>query len=176
MIWIGSGPSNGRRFEARFSIDGANFESVFRPVGHEMGGLQERYRRTTKRGTHGGRQSIALTACMLLSTYYAALRGEEVVRVDLGHMLKYWEEAMTHEVKHVQLMLTGRFKQVVREKLFCQPLAHTTKGVMDMAQWFERAIASYVVNGVRSGPLFRTNKANVYCKYIFFIIIIYVGP
>lgn len=106
----------------------------------------------------GGRQSTALTACMLLATYYAALRGEEVVRVDLGQMLKHWEEAMNHEVQHVPLMLTGRFKQVIGEKLFCQPLAHVTKGGMEIAKWFERALTSYVVIGICTGPLFRTSK------------------
>jgi len=77
---------------------------------------------------------------MHLSTYYAALRREEVVRVDLGQMLKQWEEAMNNEVKHVPLMLTGRFKQVIGENLFCQPLAHITKGGTEIAKWFERAM------------------------------------
>jgi len=115
------------------------------------------------KGDPDGLLNTALTACMLLASYFAALRGEEVVRVDLGGMLGHWNESMNHEVKHVPLMLAGRFKQVTGEKVFCQPLAHTTKGGMNIAKWFERAFKLYEEKGVRSGPLFRTSKGKRAC-------------
>ena len=65
---------------------------------------------------------------------------------------------MNHKVKHVPLMLVGRFKQVEGEKVFCQPLADTTKGGMNIAKWFERAMKLYDENSATLGPMFRTSK------------------
>ena len=85
------------------------------------------------------------------------------VRVDLGRMLKHLSESMNHEAKHVHLILAGRWKQVHGEKVFCQPLAHTTKRGMNIAKWFERAFKLYDDKGMRSGPMFRTNKGKRAC-------------
>jgi len=46
-------------------------------------------------GDHVGRKNAALLACMLIAGYYGALRGEEVNRVELGGIKKYWDEAIT---------------------------------------------------------------------------------
>ena len=66
----------------------------------------------------------ATTACIILAGYFGSLRGEEINRVDLGAMLKHWEEATEHvHQPHVALMLSGTFKAVTGIKYFCQPLA-----------------------------------------------------
>jgi hypothetical protein len=75
-----------------------------------------------------GQKKTAPTAYILITCYYAALRGEEINRVDLGGMLMYWDEA-TNPVqhKHIPLILAERFKRETGTKFFCQPLALTTK-------------------------------------------------
>jgi hypothetical protein len=81
---------------------------------------------------------------MLISGFFAALRGEEIVRADLGAIRKHWDEAVAwKDADHVPLMLTGRFKREIREKLVYQPLAATTKLVVDMRRWFHRAILTF---------------------------------
>ena len=53
----------------------------------------------------------ATTACIVLAGYFASLLGEEINCVDLGAMIRYWDEATTHENHpHVALMLSGTFK------------------------------------------------------------------
>ena len=69
----------------------------------------------------------ATTACIVLAGYFASLRVEEINRIDLGAMIKYWDKATTHE-KHPQvaLMLSGTFKAETGIKFFCQPLVLQT--------------------------------------------------
>jgi hypothetical protein len=43
-----------------------------------------------------GRKKVSLTACILITGYHAALRGEEVNRADVETMRKYWTEAVSH--------------------------------------------------------------------------------
>jgi hypothetical protein len=75
-----------------------------------------------------GRLRTALTAVLMINGFAAALRGEEIVRMDLGAIRKHWDEAMEHpDAPHVPLMLAGRFKREIGEKLFCQPLAPESK-------------------------------------------------
>jgi hypothetical protein len=75
-----------------------------------------------------GRAKAATTATMLIAGFFAALRGEEIVRADLGAIRKYWDEAVAWVgAEYVPLMLAGRFKREIGEKLFCQPLAAVTK-------------------------------------------------
>ena len=41
-----------------------------------------------------GRRKTASTACMLIAGFFAALRGEEIIRADVGAMRKFWNEAV----------------------------------------------------------------------------------
>jgi hypothetical protein len=80
------------------------------------------------KGDKEGRLKTALTAMMMIDGFAATLRGEEKVCMDLGAIRKHWDEAMEHpDAPHVPLMLAGRFKSEVGEKLFCQPLAPESK-------------------------------------------------
>ena len=66
----------------------------------------------------------ATTAYIVLAGYFASLWGEEINRVDLGAMLKYWDEATNHiNHPHVALMLSNTFKAETGIKFFCQSLA-----------------------------------------------------
>jgi hypothetical protein len=106
-----------------------------------------------------GRKKTATTACILIAGYYAALRGEEINRVDLGGMRKYWNEAVSHSHhKHIPLMLAGRFKKEIGTKLFCQPLASVTKSGRKIQLWFARMIKLLADEERYEGPMF-SNKA-----------------
>jgi hypothetical protein len=67
-------------------------------------------------GDREGRLRTALTAVMMIDGFAAALKGEEIVRMDLGAIRKHWDEAMEHpDAPHVPLMLAGQFKREVGE-------------------------------------------------------------
>ena len=98
--------------------------------------LEEDWTFYSSAGDVGGKSSTALTASMLLAGWFAALRGEEIVRIDVGQMRKHWLESTTHEeAPHTPLMLSGRFKREVGEKVFCQPLTMESKSGVKIGQW-----------------------------------------
>lgn len=103
-----------------------------------------------------GQRQTCLTAIIFIAGFFAALRGEEIVQVDLGAMRQNWEEAVEFpRAPHVPLMLAGRFKHEMGEKLFCQPLAIKSKSGLDIKGWFFRTIWVMEKSGVTNGPLFR---------------------
>jgi hypothetical protein len=87
------------------------------------------------------RLKIALTGVSLTSGFAAGLRGEEIPRIELGLIRKYWKEAQECATPHVPLAMAGRFKQHVGENQYFQPLANVT--------------VSGVNIGVSDGPMFR---------------------
>ena len=104
----------------------------------------------------GGKSKTAVIACMMLAGWFAALRGEEIVRIDVGQMRKHWDEStLLEEAPHIPLMLSGRFKREVGEKVFCQPLAMESKSGVKIGQWFWRALEMLAAQNVTSGPMFR---------------------
>lgn len=103
-----------------------------------------------------GQSKTGLAAGMLIAGWFAALRGEEIVRIDVGQMRKHWMESTMHlEAPHIPLMLSGRFKREVGEKVFCQPLTIESKSGVKIAHWFWRVLESLAAQGISSGPLFR---------------------
>ena len=103
------------------------------------------------------RLGIALTGALLVIGFTAALRGEEMPQIDLGPMNRYWEEGDRHpRLKHVPLVMLGRFKQTVGEKLYFQPLAQVTNSGIRVKQWIGRVLFVYKKAGVTGGPMFRT--------------------
>jgi hypothetical protein len=96
---------------------------------------------------------------MLITGFFAALQGEEIIRADVGAMRKYWDEAVGWPgAQHVPLMLAGRFKRETGEKLFCQPLAAKSASGVDIRRWFHRCLSTLEKAGVKSGPMFRERK------------------
>jgi hypothetical protein len=107
-------------------------------------------------GDNDGRLKTVLTAAMLMGGFAGGLRGEEIVRMDLGAMRKHWNESMEHpDAPHVPLMLAGRFKREIGEKLFCQPLAIESKLGLKIRLWMFCLIESFNISGVTEGPVFR---------------------
>lgn len=103
-----------------------------------------------------GQKGTALLAVALIAGFFGALRGEEVVRLDVGAMREHWHESLDYpECPHVPMMLAGRFKQEIGEKLFCQPLAMVSNSGIAIALWFHRTLEILSKFGVISGPVFR---------------------
>ena len=104
----------------------------------------------------GGKLKAGLTATMLIAGWFAALRGEEIVRIDVGQMRQHWDESVNHtEEPHVPLMLSGRFKREIGEKVFCQPLAITSNSGVNIGEWMWRTLETLGQQNVLSGPMFR---------------------
>ena len=75
-------------------------------------------------------------------------------------MNKYWEEGDRHpRLPHVPLVLVGRFKQTVGEKLYFQPLAQVTSSGIRVQRWIFRVLELYKRMGVTTGPMFRSVSA-----------------
>jgi hypothetical protein len=110
------------------------------------------------------RLQIALTGAMLVSGFTAGLRGEELPMTDLGAIRKHWEESVNYTRKpHVPLVLAGRFKNFLGERLYFQPLCERSASGIEVKLWMGRAVKVYEQLGVVSGPLYRvvtptTNK------------------
>ena len=106
-----------------------------------------------------GRITAGLTACLIISGFFAALRGEEIVRIDVGAMISHWAESFNYkEAPHVPLMLVGRFKREIGEKVFTQPLAHVSASGITIMIWFWRTLDLLRQHGKGTGPLFRNEK------------------
>ena len=111
--------------------------------------------------TENERLEVALTGAMLVVGFTAGLRGEEIPQVDLGAMFKHWSEGDEHpRQKHVPLVLVGRFKQTVGEKLYFQPLAQITNSGIQVRSWVGRALVLYKKAKIGTGPMFRSIGKN----------------
>jgi len=102
------------------------------------------------------RLQTALTAIILVGGFSGGLRGEELPKLELGAIRKYWGEAIHHNsTPHVPLVLAGRFKMSEGEKLFFLPLACRSTSGIDNRLWTHRMLEAYGHLGIYSGPVFR---------------------
>jgi hypothetical protein len=73
-------------------------------------------------------EEIEATMSMVMLTFCAALRGEEVSLVSLTGLLTFWEETTMQETSpHIMLMLHGRFKGENGVCGHCIPIALRTR-------------------------------------------------
>ena len=105
------------------------------------------------------RMKTTMTAIILIAGFFGALRGEEIVRIDIGKIREHWVESVNHEYRHVPMMLSGRFKREVGEKSFCQPLAWKSKSGIEIGRWFHRALTCLEKVGIIFGPMFRVSSS-----------------
>ncbi len=106
-----------------------------------------------------GKIQAGLTACAMIAGFFGALRGEEIVRVDAGSMMSHWDESVSYtEAPHIPLMLVGRFKREIGEKIFTQPLAIESNSGVTIMLWFFRTLDLLHRNGEAGGPLFKNPK------------------
>jgi hypothetical protein len=84
------------------------------------------------------------------------LIGEEINWVHAGGMAFYWKEATEGIDVHVPLMLSGRFKNEVGGKYFCQSLAPVTDSGRNLRIWFERKLSVLTQQSMCKGPMFKS--------------------
>ena len=102
------------------------------------------------------RLEMPLTTMFLIGDFSGGLRGEELPKMELGAIQKYWSEALEHpNTPHVPLVLSGRFKQTDGEWLYFLPLACHSQAGIEICLWAYRLLQTYRVLGVVSGPVFR---------------------
>lgn len=125
---------------------------------HELLAIQSLLEQDWNRSSRGGEAQLttALTAVVCVIGFGAALRGEELPRIEMGPIRKYWAEAEGHQAApHIPLILVGRFKQQVGERIFVQPLAFSSASGLNYKLWLGRALAAWEALGVTSGPMFQ---------------------
>jgi hypothetical protein len=102
-----------------------------------------------------GRLRTAITG-MMITGLGGGMRGEEMVRVDVGLIRKHWAEALAHpEEGHILLAMSGRFKRQVGENMYVQLLALKSASGLQYRLWMHRTLQEYERIGVVDGPVFR---------------------
>jgi hypothetical protein len=102
-----------------------------------------------------GRLKTALTGFMIVAGLGGGMRGEEIVRIDIGIIRKHWKEAQTHpEEPHMPLGMAGRFKRQVGGKVYIQPLALISESGLQYRLWMHRALQEHGRTNTFNGPMF----------------------
>jgi hypothetical protein len=105
------------------------------------------------RDNAGNRLEIAQLACFTLLGYARALRGEEIIKIELSGVRKYFGDGAA-EPRHVTLSLIGRFKQVEGEHQHFLPVAAVTGSGLRIRERVERLLKEKEMTGVISGFMF----------------------
>lgn len=92
---------------------------------------------------------------ILVGGFYAALRWEEICKIDIGTMREHWEEATEgFDHRHIPLMMANKFKGGTGLKLFCQSLTLKTRSGTDIKEVFFRTLSVLEKLGVTSGHMY----------------------
>jgi hypothetical protein len=96
---------------------------------------------------------IAQLACFVFLGYARALRGEEITKIDLAGVRKYFANGAV-EPKHVTLSLIGRFKQIESEQQHFLPIMSVMGSGIRIREWVERLLQKKARVGLTSEFLF----------------------
>jgi hypothetical protein len=117
-----------------------------------MGNLDTRWREAT---TAPRRKEIVEIAFFLLLTFCLGLRGEEVVKMDIGGFFTYFEAGKNHgEHPHVMVPLQGRFKGETGERWHLLPIVWRTRSGLEVGEWATRMRDSLLERGRVHGFVF----------------------
>jgi hypothetical protein len=108
------------------------------------------------------KEEIESTMVFVVTTFCAALRGEEVSLLSLTGLLTFWEETTTlADSPHILLTLHGKFKGETGVRWHCVPIAIETRSGLPVCKWMARLIKRRVFDqGIRAGWLFGDGKGN----------------
>jgi hypothetical protein len=79
---------------------------------------------------------IAQMACFVFLGYARALRGEEITKIELPGVRKYFDDGAL-DLRHVTLSLIGRFKQMEGKHQHFLPIAAETGSGLRTREWVE---------------------------------------
>lgn len=109
----------------------------------------------TEATTDGERDLVAEFAGLLIIGYLLGLRGEEIVKVDIGGLAKYIDVGAQHsEHPHVIVPLVGRLKGETGERYHMLPMARVTKSGIQAGLWMDRLLRSLWRRSRRNGFVF----------------------
>ena len=107
-------------------------------------------------------------ACYLISRiafgtllgFVGGLRGEEIVKADLGKTLEMRDEMLGVDACYFTIALKARVKGETQERHHLLPISKTTASGLEVDVWFERFMGESSKLGRASGPMFWTKKGN----------------
>jgi hypothetical protein len=117
-----------------------------------LGNLDDRWREAT---TAPRRKEVVEIAFFLVLTFCLGLRGEEVVKLDIGGFFTYFESGKNHpEHPHVMVTLQGRFKGETGERWHLLPIVWKTRSGVEAGVWATRMRDSLQERGRHHGFAF----------------------
>jgi hypothetical protein len=163
-IWVTECPSYGYWFE-RF-MRGAHkrmgeevrsdFALSIRVLHKILGHLEKEW---NKARTMEMRREVVEMAMFLVAAYCLALRGEEVVKMDIAGFLTYYEAGKHHEKHpHVMIPLLGRFKGETGERWHLLPIVWKTRSGIEAGNWAGRLLQSLQERRRLNGFVFSNKK------------------
>jgi hypothetical protein len=121
-----------------------------------LGNLDVRWREAT---TAPRKKEIVEIAFFLLLTFCLGLRGEEVVKMDIGGFFTYFEAGRNHsEHPHVMVPLQGRFKGETGERWHLLPIVWRTRSGLEVGVWATRMRDSLLERGRVHGFVFANSR------------------
>ena len=102
---------------------------------------------------------IAVMAVSLCLGFSGALRGEEIVKSDLGTTRDLLEESLCHPRRpHVTVGLKGRVKGENHTRCHLLPLVLRSASGIENGKWIQRLVDLYERRGLIKGPLIQVMK------------------
>jgi hypothetical protein len=114
----------------------------------------------------GKRLKIAQLACFVFLGYARALRGEEITKIELSGVQKYFADRAL-KPQHVTLSLIGRFKQMEGEQQHYLPIATETGSGLRIREWVGRLLDEKARVGLTTGFMF-LKKDGTPAKAVYF--------
>jgi hypothetical protein len=108
------------------------------------------------------KEEIETLMAMVILTFCAALRGEEVGLVSITGLLTFWEETTKAErLPHILVTLHGKFKGESGVRWHCIPIALKTRSGLPVGKWLARLVKRRVFEqGISKGWLFRNEDGS----------------
>ena len=85
---------------------------------------------------------VAELGLFLAAGYSAALRGEEIVKMDVRYILLHWEDSLGGDIYFIPLPLLGRFKEETCHIHHIIPIAAVTTSMIGNNMWCMRLVQS----------------------------------
>ena len=104
--------------------------------------------------------------------FSAALRGEEIMMIDLHSLSEHLEDAAGHSLPFVPISLVGRFKGETGNKHHYMPVVAVSKSGLDNYGWSKRMVEVRQEEGRKRGWLFQDSEGKR-CKGGIFLFVLF---
>jgi hypothetical protein len=104
------------------------------------------------------RTKVGQIAFHVVVGYGGGLRGEEIVKADLGHTAQLLQTSAAYDIPHVTIALLGKFKGEHHDRCHLLPMALKTRSGIKIGLWVHRLVLHFQSIGVTKGPILRVNR------------------